>query len=573
MPTDNAVPRVEIKLQHRRVGHQHLKLREHPSSEARALGILSPGAIVVSLAEVITLDQEKWLRIHSVLGDGYLPEKTLWRVRLEGDEALFELARRPRLIWQEPVRHAHADVTFTCTFNGRVAAFFDAMRSVLTNLDDIGSIDSWIIVCDRGATADQRAEIVRAMPWATLIAKGTALHTHAVSMNLILSLLRTRWWLQWEDDWTLNPGGGGRGVLSRSREVAMQGVHQVALNGAWLDHDSVWRGSRSKVSLEEHPPRHAVDGSGMPEVFNRWAEVIYPDDQRARITAGQEGIDSLIDSYLQGVQGNAGSPYSTGRSDISPRDALLWPLYSNQPSFNDAAFMRRLRFDESPPRSGAYWKFEFDFGLQFVRAGGRKASLRGVYNGWGHAMSGLAQQIAVESSSTAIAGSLSKEQRNAPTYIPIANAPREEGTRGEGDEDEDSVEDKGSMEAAEASRRKFAGGCTIGAVPTSAATTRAANAADARAVTSSAATCSSAATSAAPTATPGEFSDADAERLSAALTAKGCDVQALMKLAASPGGRLAAREKLIELGFGKVGERLRLEHALMRTLKGVGATT
>lgn len=363
MPADNAVPRIEVKLQHRRVGHQHLKLREKPSSEARAIGTLVPGAIIVSLAEVIALDQEKWLRVfHTVLGDGYLPEKTLWRVQLEEDEAMghFELARRPRMIWQEPVRHAHADVTFTCTFNGRIAAFFDAMRSVLTNIDDVGSIDSWIIVCDRGATAEQRAEIVRAMPWATVIAKGTALHTHAVSMNLILSLLRTRWWLQWEDDWTLNPGGGARGVLSRSREVAMQGVHQVALNGAWLDHDSVWRGSRSKVSLEEHPPsQHALDGSSMPEVLNRWAEVIYPEDQRARITAGQEGIESLIDSYLRGVQGpEVATPYTSARGGAAPRDTLLWPLYSNQPSFNDASFMRRLKFDESPPRSGAYWKFE-----------------------------------------------------------------------------------------------------------------------------------------------------------------------------------------------------------------------
>ena len=209
---------------------------------------------------------------------------------------------------------------------------------------------------------------------------------------------------------------------------------------------------------------------------------------------------------------------------------------------------------------------QFDFGLQFVRAGGRKASLRGVYSGWGHGMSGLAQQIAVESSSTAVAGNLSKEQRKPPTYIPIASAPREEGTRGEGAEDgREGGSETLSGQGGEASRRKFAGGCTIGAVPSSAAAATCA-------ATSSASSFSSLASTVAPTPTVvPNLSEADAERLSAALAAKGSDVQALVQLAAAPGGRLATREKLIELGFGKMGERLRLENALMRTLASVAA--
>ena len=119
---------------------------------------------------------------------------------LHGD---FELARSPRQCFPEPAREAGADVTFTCTFNGRIEPFFEAMGSVLAHLGALGAVDSWIIICDKGATVEQRTEIMRALPWATLIAKGAALHRHPASMNILLSLVRTRWWLQWEDDWRL----------------------------------------------------------------------------------------------------------------------------------------------------------------------------------------------------------------------------------------------------------------------------------------------------------------------------------------------------------------------------------
>ena len=40
--------------------------------------------------------------------------------------------------------------------------------------------------------------------------------------------MRTRWWLQWEDDWSLSPGGGVD-VLSAAVDVMVsEGVHQVA---------------------------------------------------------------------------------------------------------------------------------------------------------------------------------------------------------------------------------------------------------------------------------------------------------------------------------------------------------
>ena len=43
-----------------------------------------------------------------------------------------------------------------------------------------------------------------------------------------------------------------------------------------------------------------------------------------------------------------------------------------------------------------------------------------------------------------------------------------------------------------------------------------------------------------------------------------------LQAVARDGGRVAAREKLVELGFGKIGERLRLEHALMNLVQPVG---
>ena len=58
--------------------------------------------------------------------------------------------------------------------------------------------------------------------------------------------------------------------------------------------------------------------------------------------------------------------------------SIGWPLFSLQPSLNDAAFLRALvPFDEDPRANppGAYWRFELQFALRFVRAGGRKVTL------------------------------------------------------------------------------------------------------------------------------------------------------------------------------------------------------
>ena len=556
----STIPRVDVKLSHRRLGGKPQSLRTKPSHESASLGELLPGALLVCIAEVVTAD-ETWVRVyHGVHGGGYLPEGSMWRMKIEEAEGLapFELLRKPRNIWPEPNRLRNADVTFTCTFNGRIDAFFEAMGSVLRHLDEVGTIDSWIIVCDRGATAEQRAEVMRALPWATVIGKGTALHGHAKTMNIILSLLRTRWWLQWEDDWTLTPSPhGGHGVLARAKEVCREGVHQVALNGAWLPSDAVWCGASgdsphtgNRPLLEEHPSDGMGGSMMMDGAVNRWAEVKLPAEQRARIESGNESREDLIESYLRGVQHRT-----------LPGRKLLWPLYSNQPSLNDSEFMRKLSFEEDAPlQSGAYWTFEFDFGVQFVRAGGRKATLRGTGSRHGGVgmlhddSGGLAQQIQVASSSreTFRSESQAKAQRQAPSTIPIDidiwRPQNEEEKR------------KALLEDSAARKLRFAGGCSIGNTtkPLPGGMTEASRelALDAVAETSHAG-----------------IADVNSDHvadLTSTLAAKGVAgaLDELLALTAAR-GRQAAREKLLELGFGKVGERLKVENALIRSLPGV----
>lgn len=578
-------PSIEIRLSYRRVGFRPAELHTKPDPNSPVVGRLIPGSIMVSLAEVATERHGTWLRVfHAIAGEGYVSDANLWCVPLSEYEShgSFEIARRPRRIWPEPNRRGGADVTFTCTFNGRMEAFFEAMGSVLAHLDELDSIDSWIIVCDRGATAQQRSEIMLAFPWATVVCKGPALHGHPKAMNILLSLLRTRWWLQWEDDWRLTSNDTlGPGVLARAREVCSRGIHQVALNGAWLEFDQVWSGLDASgvtsdggiaraTCLEEHPLGYEnVTTFGMMDgAVNRWAEVKFPDEQRRRIADGEESFRSLVDGYLLGVGSYDPSARGTRSSDGSAR-RLLWPLYSNQPSLNDSSFMRSLSFNEEITLPGCYWAFEFDFGLQFVRAGGRKASLRSLTGGQG-SREGLAVQINVESSSRmdVLKDGEKKGSRDYPHRIPIAldlSIIGDKEGAGAGQSELASI-DALSANSVD-SKRKFAGGCTIGkplhltphrplpALSPEPPSTQS----DARPLNDPNMANSEAA---------GAPNDEAAAILRTALATKleeGSVSSVLLELQnlKRERGRSAARERLIELGFGKVGERLRLEHALM----------
>ena len=272
-----------------------------------------------------------------------------------------------------------------------------------------------------------------------------------------------------------------------------------------------------------------------------------------------------MDGYLLGVGSYDPSARGTRSSDGSAR-RLLWPLYSNQPSLNDSSFMRSLSFNEEITLPGCYWAFEFDFGLQFVRAGGRKASLRSLTGGQG-SREGLAVQINVESSSRmdVLKDGEKKGSRDYPHRIPIALDLSIIGTRKVPSRPSElaGIDASNSVD----SKRKFAGGCTIGkplhltphrplpALSPEPPSTQS----DARPLNDPNMANSEAA---------GAPNDEAAAILRTALATKlqeGSVSSVLLELQnlKRERGRSAARERLIELGFGKVGERLRLEHALM----------
>lgn len=373
-----AGPSATIQLSHLMV-QRDAALHTLADDSSPVVAHLRAGSVCVSLADVTTATGEHWCHVvHSVEGQGYLSVGQ-GNIRpmtsspfFYGDR--FVLVRAPRQQFPEPDRStdpSKLDTTFTITFNGRIGAFFDAFGSVLQHLGSVGCVADWIVICDAGAKAEHREEILHAMPWVTFIGKGRGLHCHPVSLNILLALVRTRWWLQWEDDWELQQPAE---LLMRARDVmAESGVHQLALNGAWQARDALW--GPVCEPTEHLVQRTTVQGS-------EYVEVLYPEDQRQRLLADDESIDALIDGYMAGMRpvvqgeahGSAGAEAASGAST----QPLLWPLYSNQPSLNDAHFLRALLpFNESadhcPPRR--YWKWEFEFGVRFVRAGGRKASL------------------------------------------------------------------------------------------------------------------------------------------------------------------------------------------------------
>lgn len=205
-------PRVVVRLAHLRVTEPNgTTLQLNPDVTSTVVGRLRAAGVCVSLAEVTTASGEVWFRVaHGVAGEGYISAKCVRQIKnvnfeLGGMSDKFELMRAPRSIFPEPPRDPYnRDVTFTITFNGRLEPFFEAMGSVLRDLGQLGCIDAWIVCCDKGAQPQHREEILRALPWVTFIGKGAGLHCHPVSMNLLLACVRTKYWLQWEDDWSIH---------------------------------------------------------------------------------------------------------------------------------------------------------------------------------------------------------------------------------------------------------------------------------------------------------------------------------------------------------------------------------
>ena len=520
------LPEISLKLDGWRVAWgRDAPVYEEADSNSGIIGHLKTAATVVSIGEVKTESGENWLRVaHKIIGIGYMLKIDL-RPHSEDSfrAASFDLVRSPRTVWPEPPRRfgSQADTTFTITFNGRIGSFFEAMGSVLTGLDhdELATIEHWIVVCDRGADPDHRDEVQRAMPWATFIGKGRALHGHPKSMNLLLRLVDSKYWLNWEDDWAMTrSGGAARGLLCRAKDVIRNGMHQVALNGAWLESDAAWGSIGHSSHLTR---RRTIMGTD-------FCELVYPAESAARVKRGKESIWSLVDGYSAGTNPKGGAPHNA--------KPLLWPMYSNQPSLNDAGFMKALLpFDERPEynRDGAYWyapqlsgalpgrkwwspapqhargrfdlltatcsrhrrrrMWEFEFGLKFVRADGRKATLPGP---------GLARQVATSSSSGA--GVRQKVEYDPPTRLNVPVPPP--------------------------SDLPSASTAAVDTVEPSAPPRR-------------------------------SKTEAIYVALALELSQRGGNLDELISLAARD--RAALREQLQTLGIRKIGERLKFEHAVM----------
>lgn len=240
--------------------------------------------------------------------------------------------------------NADGDITWTCTFNGRIDAFFEALESFVAACKPatLRRIRDWIVIADGGASTEHRVAIMRRVPWVTLICKGPSMHGHARSLNMLTQLVRTKWWVQWEDDWRIDAWRDGPDIIERALEAAMDShCSQVALNGAFLDGDEADYEICRKGD-------YAVVG------LSATARTVFLSDRPAEDVA------------------RAVAPLRTRNVKPPP-----WPLFSLQPSLLDADFVKTYvsPFAESTITQDAYWLWELQAAICFVRAGGTKASL------------------------------------------------------------------------------------------------------------------------------------------------------------------------------------------------------
>ena len=218
---------------------------------------------------------------------------------------------------------------------------------------------------------EHRLAIVYRAPWLTFVGKGHSLHRHPLSLNFLLeSCVKTRYWCQWEDDWYVVAGScraAGGDLLQRAIDVRRQtGCQQVSMNGAFTEPHPIY--SSEYTTHRDRTPM------GCEYVVTALKPAV-----EAPITSAPN-IESLAIKYSHKFGAReAGWP---------------WPLFSLQPSLLDTEFIRSYVYPFStkphmnPPN--AYWMFELEAALKFVKFGGTKASIASTY---------VAQPLAVKSSS------------------------------------------------------------------------------------------------------------------------------------------------------------------------------
>jgi len=234
-----------------------------------------------------------------------------------------------------PTPSAEACVTFTCTTHRRLAAFLRTFDSVLENLQDQHLIQSWIII-DDDSTLEDRLFMQLRYPFVTFVGKGHGFKKQPTSIQMILSLARTRYALMWEDDWTLLEPLSVQGLV---QAMKTHHLHQLTLHAWGLDSSRYVTTSR-------------------PGALEVREVALTPSDQ--------EHLKRLGVTKYCGHQDNWTSP------TMPP-----WPLFTLHPSLNDLDFLRSLPpVNTSPAKNSKpfYYQFEMEYATWFVLRGGRKAS-------------------------------------------------------------------------------------------------------------------------------------------------------------------------------------------------------
>lgn len=186
-----------------------------------------------------------------------------------------------------------------------------------------------------GPAKDEGAATFRAVfPAATFVQKRAGQRGQAASLNLILDRLAAfDVWIHWEESWGCTRPFLAAAILA----VAGGGVTQLQIS------TDIWR----QASAE----RLAVQGAPLGEDII----AVAPHPRFLEISAGLS-LETLAPLWRAwGLE-------------------VIWPLFSLRPSVNGAPFYRQL----GPfLTADGLWPhlFEWEFGMRWIRAGGRKAIL------------------------------------------------------------------------------------------------------------------------------------------------------------------------------------------------------
>jgi len=273
-------------------------------------------------------------RSHRLLRDNVVPESERARVMANRDLAVDGVKSETLLHPAEIVarltermtapRGARPEITLTITTCKRRELFEQTIDSFLSCCDDVDRIDRWVCV-DDGSSAADRERMVERYPFFEFVFKRPTDKGHARSMNLLVDLVDSPWWLHLEDDWHFFAPDA---YVTKAQAVLDDDprLGQVLLNTNYGE-------TLACRGLVGGTVRH--DAGGV-----RYRVHDY-------VPAGTEAWTELLGSLAPGVQTNA-----------------WWPHFSLRPSMLRTSAIRSVgRFDPAAAH------FELDFALRYTERG------------------------------------------------------------------------------------------------------------------------------------------------------------------------------------------------------------